>query len=58
MSHLTQLRQRILAIRKTSKITHAMRLMSMSLYAKLERQGVPIRRYRKRVSGLFGELTQ
>jgi len=56
MSHLTQLKQRIAAIKKTSKITHAMRLMSMSLYAKLERQNVAVSRYRKRIATLFTEL--
>jgi len=57
MSQLIQLRQRILSIKKTCKITRAMRLMSMSLYSKLEKQSVAISRYRKRITTLFSEIS-
>lgn len=38
VSQLTHIRQKIHSIQTTKKITHAVRLVSMSLYGKLERQ--------------------
>lgn len=46
MSQLIQLRQRIASIKKTCKITRAMRVMAMSLYLKFEKQRASAARYR------------
>jgi len=45
MSQLIQLRQRIKAIETTKKITHAMRLISMSSHTRLRTQEEPLKRY-------------
>lgn len=56
MSHLIQLRQRIKTIETTQKVTHAMRLISMSTHSQLKNKEVSLRAYQKAVSHLFGHL--
>ena len=57
MSQLIRLRRQIKSIETTKKITHAMRLISMSLYGKLETQGKPLAHYRQKLSAVFNEVT-
>ncbi len=57
MSQLIRLRRQIKSIETTKKITYAMRLISMSLYGKLETQGKPLAHYRKMLTQLFNEVT-
>ena len=57
MSQLIRLRRQIKSIETTKKITYAMRLISMSLYGKLEKQGKPLAHYRQTLAELFGEVT-
>ena len=56
VSQLVQLRQKIQSIQTTRKITHAVRLVSMSLYAKLEKQAGPLSTYLHHIQKLFVEL--
>lgn len=56
MSRLIQLRQRIKAIETTQKVTHAMRLISMSSHSQLKNKEQSLRAYQKTVSTLFGRL--
>ena len=56
MSHLAQLRQKIRTIQTTKKITHAVRLVSMSLYNKLDRLNTPLKNYTSNLKNLFVEL--
>ena len=56
MSHLIQLRQRIKTIETTQKVTHAMRLISMSTHSQLKNKEISLRAYQKAVSHLFGHL--
>ncbi len=59
MSQLVQLRQKIRSIQTTKKITHAVRLISMSLYGKLEKINRPLETYTDQVKKVFLEtLTQ
>ena len=58
MSQLAHLRQKIKSIQTTKKVTHALRLVSMSLYAKLEKQDATLKYYTKKVRGLFTEHLQ
>ena len=58
MSQLAQLKQQIKSIQTTKKITHAVRLVSMSLYGKLERQRAPLSTYMNNVRSLFIHLAQ
>ena len=53
MSQLAQLRQKIRSIQTTKKITHAVRLISMSFYNKLERAHDPLRQYSDAIRDLF-----
>ncbi len=57
MSQLIRLRRQIKSIETTKKITYAMRLISMSLYGKLEKQGKPLAHYRSELTQLFNEVT-
>ena len=57
MSQLIRLRRQIKSIETTKKITYAMRLISMSLYGKLETQGEPLAHYRQMLAKLFSEIT-
>lgn len=56
MSQLTYLKQKIKSIETTRKITHAVRLVSMSLYAKLEGQHVGLSYFVEKVQSFFSEL--
>ena len=56
MSQLIRLRRQIKSIETTKKITYAMRLISMSLYGKLEKQGKPLAHYRTMLFDLFNEV--
>jgi len=58
VAHLIQLRQKIKSIQTTKKITHAVRLVSMSLYARMEKQDVPLKRYVTTMQQLFIRLSQ
>lgn len=58
MSHLIQLKRRIKSIQTTEKITHAMRLIAMSLYSKLEKQNEPLSYYIEHLQKLFVELLE
>ncbi len=57
MSQLIQLRQKIKSIKTTRKITHAVRLVSMSLYAKLEKRHTALKYYTQVLKTLFNELS-
>ncbi len=54
MSQLAQLRQKIRSIQTTKKITHAVRLISMSFYNKLEKMHTPLKQYTHAVHESFG----
>ncbi len=56
MSHLIQLREQIKAVQTTKKITHAVRLVSMSMYAKLEKLSIPHKLYFKSIADFFTAL--
>jgi F-type H+-transporting ATPase subunit gamma len=56
MSQLIYLKRRIRSIKTTQKLTHAMRLISMSLYSKLERNRVALEYHNKVLSGIFESL--
>lgn len=58
MSQLAHLRQKIKSIQTTKKVTHAIRLVSMSLYSKLERQDATLKYYTKTVRELFCDHLQ
>ena len=53
MGQLTQLQHQIKSIKTTEKITHAVRLVSMSLYSKLEKQNITLRYFQENISNLF-----
>ncbi len=55
MSQLVQLRQKIRSIQTTKKVTHAVRLISMSLYGKLEKINRPLESYTDQVKKVFLE---
>lgn len=56
MSQLTYIKQKIKSIEATRKITHAVRLVSMSLYAKLEEQNQGLSYFVKEIQHFFSEL--
>jgi F-type H+-transporting ATPase subunit gamma len=56
MSHLIQLKRRIKSIKTTEKLTHAMRLIAMSLYGRLEKEQVPLNKYNESLEELFRYL--
>lgn len=58
MSLLIQLRQRIKAIETIKKITHAMRLISMSARSRLKSKEEPLRTYINTSSNLLARLQQ
>jgi len=58
MSHLIQLKRRIRSIKTTEKITHAMRLISMSLYSKLDKGQLDVEYHEKIFKTLLLELLQ
>jgi len=53
MAELIQMRQRIKAIETIKKITHAMRLISMSTHSQLKHKEEPLIRYRNEIEQLF-----
>jgi len=53
MSQLAPLRQKIRLIQTTKKITHAVRLVSMSFYNKLDKLNAPISTYAENVKSCF-----
>lgn len=50
------MRQKIKSIQTTKKITHALRLVSMSHYSRLEHQAQFVRTYVESLSSVFGDL--
>jgi F-type H+-transporting ATPase subunit gamma len=56
MSHLTHLKRRIRSIKTTKKLTHAMRLISMSLYSKLDKERLAIEYHKESYTSLFKTL--
>lgn len=58
MVQLVQLRNRIKAIETIKKITHAMRLISMSTHSRLKHKEEPLRTYNKIINDLFNKLQQ
>ena len=57
MTQLIQIKQKIKSIETTKKITHAVRLVSMSFYSKLEKQNVFLQDYKNNLNQLFFELS-
>ncbi|MFH1644305.1 MAG: FoF1 ATP synthase subunit gamma [bacterium] len=53
MAELTLLRKKIQSIKTTKKITHAVRLVSMSLYSRLEKQRETLQNYQNTIFKLF-----
>jgi F-type H+-transporting ATPase subunit gamma len=58
MSKLIQMRQRIKAIETIKKITHAMRLISMSLHSRLKHKQSALSEYRDTISLLLAKVQQ
>jgi F-type H+-transporting ATPase subunit gamma len=56
MSQLIQIKQRIRSIKATKKITLAMRLISMSLYSRLDEQKITVETFKQSVLNLFDKL--
>lgn len=56
MSKLIQIRQRIKAIETIKKVTHAMRLISMSTHSRLRGKQDPLGIYRASINQLFAKL--
>jgi F-type H+-transporting ATPase subunit gamma len=53
VSQLAYLRRKIKSVQTTKKVTHAIRLVSMSLYSKLEKQNDALQYYNKVVCDVF-----
>src|SRR5437870_2417325 len=53
MAQLVALKRRIKSIQTTQKITHAMRLVSMSLYSRLDKQHATFNVYHQATEDLF-----
>lgn len=58
MAELIQLRQRVKAIETIKKITHAMRLISMSTHARLKGKHDPLLTYKNTLRTLFSRVHQ
>jgi F-type H+-transporting ATPase subunit gamma len=56
VSQLTPLKRKIKSIQTTQKITHAVRLISMSFYSKLEKQNVFLQDYKNSICDVFTQL--
>jgi len=56
MAQLIQMRQRIKAIETIKKITHAMRLISMSMHSRLRHRAPLLENYQKEVSLMFDKV--
>lgn len=57
MSQLIHIRQRVKAIETIKKITHAMRLISMSAHSRLKHKEAPLTLYSHAIRDLFFKLT-
>lgn len=57
MSQLVSIRQKIRTIHSTKKITHAVRLVSMSLYNKLDKLNKPLSNYSTAIKNEFNDLS-
>ena len=58
MARLIQMRQRIKAIETIKKVTHAMRLISMSNHSRLKNKEENITRYKNEINNLFVTLKE
>lgn len=58
MAQLIQMRQRIKAIETIKKITHAMRLISMSTHTRLRGKESPLKKYQNDITNLFFDIHQ
>jgi len=58
MAQLIQMRQRIKAIETIKKITHAMRLISMSMHSRLRNRAPHIEEYQKEINELFEKVSR
>ncbi|HEB41758.1 MAG TPA: hypothetical protein ENI08_01930, partial [Candidatus Dependentiae bacterium] len=56
MAQLIQMRQRIKAIETIKKMTHAMRLISMSTHARLKNMQVPLQDYMEATTTIFNKI--
>lgn len=56
MTKLIQIKQRIKAIETIKKVTHAMRLISMSTHSRLRSKQEPLRNYRIGINQLFAKV--
>ena len=56
MAQLIQMRQRIKAIQTIKKITHAMRLISMSTHSRLRTKAPQIEQYQQEVATMFKKV--
>jgi F-type H+-transporting ATPase subunit gamma len=56
MSELIQMRQRIKAIETIKKVTHAMRLIAMSLHARMRAKRLTIDEYAQEITNLFARI--
>lgn len=56
MANLTYMRQRIKAIETIKKITHAMRLISISTHSRLHKQKFNLEQYKKAFQDLYNKL--
>jgi len=56
MLHLTQLKRRMRSLNTTKKLTHAMRLISMSLYSKLDKQRNALEHHKSTLQEVFSEV--
>ena len=56
MSHIIQMKRRIKSIQTTKKLTHAMRLISMSLYSRLDKQKTEIEYFQEKVRLFFHKV--
>ncbi len=56
MSKLVQMRQRIKAIETIKKVTHAMRLISMSAHTRMKRKEKPMAQYMQAIRTLFTKV--
>lgn len=56
MAQLTQLKRKIQSIQTTKKITHAIRLVAMSTYSKIEKETEFLKSYKKNITQIFAQL--
>jgi F-type H+-transporting ATPase subunit gamma len=58
MAQLAILKQKLHSIKTTKKITHAIRLISMSFYSRLEKQQIGLNLYQNTIKTMFTQLTK